>query len=229
MPAFTWYTPLWAAVEAVHAGRYDEAAELRERARAEGSRAGDRNAVLFAEMLIAAEAMLRLRFDELDRALMEDKIANSPAGMAWRASYAWELAATGHPDTAREQLGILAADGFAALPFDANWPSAMSEMAEACVLLGDADPAAAVYERLLPYADVTLGAGRAVMTYGSTQRLLGGLAAVLGRVGEAVQRHEAAIRFNEAAGFTVWAGHGRRALDHIRTRRGEEPRVASTP
>jgi hypothetical protein len=160
---------------------------------------------------------------------MEDKIAHSPAGMAWRASYAWELAATGELDSAREQLAIITADGFAALPFDANWPSAIAESAEACVLLADATSAAAVYDRLLPYADVTATAGRGVMTYGSTQRLLGGLAAVLGRTDEAIARHEAAIRFNEAAGFTVWARHSRDALGHIRPRRGGERPVASGP
>ena len=229
MPSFTWYTPLWNAVEAINAGRFDEAAELRERARAEGARAGDDNAHLFAEMLIAAQALLRREFADLDRALIEDKIAHSPAGMAWRASYAWELAATGRPEAAREHLAIVTADGFAALPFDANWPSALAETAEACVLLGDAGPAAAAYERLLPYADVTVTAGRAVITYGSTQRLLGGLAAVLGRVDEAIERHEAAIRLNEAAGFTVWADHGREALGHIRPRHDGERRVASGP
>ena len=36
VPAYTWYTPLWAAVDALHAGRLEEAAELRERARAQG-------------------------------------------------------------------------------------------------------------------------------------------------------------------------------------------------
>ena len=229
MPSFTWYTPLWNAVEAVNAGRWDEAAALRERARAEGSRAGDDNADLFAEMLIAGEVLLRGNFAQLDRALIEDKIANSPAGMAWRASYAWELAATGHPDEAREHLAIVTADDYGALPFDANWPSAIAESAEASVLLGDAEPAAAAYERLLPYADVTVTAGRAVITYGSTQRLLGGLAAVLGRADEAIERHEAAIRFNEAAGFTVWAQHSRDALGHIRPRRGGNQRVASGP
>jgi hypothetical protein len=227
MPAFTWYTPLWTAVDAINAGRWEEAAELRERARADGTRAGDRNADLFAEMLLAADAMLRGELDRLDRALMEDKIANSPAGMAWRGSYAWELAATGHADPAREQLAIVSRDGFAALPFDANWTSALAECAEACVLLGDAEQAAAIYEHLLPYADVMLTAGRAVMTYGSAQRLLGGLAAVLGRTDEAVARHEAAIRLNDAAGFTVWADHSRRALDHIRPRQDDAERLPS--
>ncbi|HET8757850.1 MAG TPA: hypothetical protein VFM58_17655, partial [Solirubrobacteraceae bacterium] len=227
MPSFTWYTPLWNAVAALNAGRWDEAAELRERARAEGGRAGDDNADLFAEMLIAAEAMLRGEFEKLDRALIEDKIAHSPAGMAWRASYAWELAATGRPDDAREQLAIITAGDYAALPFDANWPSALAESAEACVLLGAVEPAAVAYRHLLPYADVTVTAGRGVVTYGSTQRLLGSLAAVLGRTDDAVAHHEAAIRTNEAAGFTVWAQHSRDALGHIRPRRGGEQPVPS--
>jgi hypothetical protein len=229
MPSFTWYTPLWNAVEALNAGRFDEAAALREQARAEGARAGDDNADLFAHMLIAAEAMLTGTFAELDRTIMEDKIANSPAGMAWRASYAWELAVSDDFEASREQLAIVVAGDYAALPFDANWPSALAESAEASIILGAAEPAALAYARLLPYADVTITAGRAVMTYGSTQRLLGGLAAVLGRIDEAIERHEAAIRFNEAAGFTVWAQHSRDALGHIRPRRGDEQRVASGP
>jgi tetratricopeptide (TPR) repeat protein len=225
MPAFTWYTPLWAAVEALLAGRWEDAVALRERAREEGRRAGDRNADLFAEMLIGTEAMLRGNWETLDMTMVEEKMATSPAGMAWRASYAWRLAATGDPDGARKHLALV----IAKVPFDANWLSAMGESAEACALLGDEEPSRAIYERLLPYADAPLSAGRAVASLGSTQRLLGGLAAVLGRSDEAVERHEAGIRFNEAAGFTVWAEHGRRALDHIRPRRSGGRRVASAP
>jgi tetratricopeptide (TPR) repeat protein len=212
MPAFTWYAPLWAAVEAVHAGRYEQAAELRGRALQEGRRAGDRNADLFAEMLRFAEISLRGDWESLNLALVHEKIAGSPAGMAWRSSYAWMLAATGRPDAAREQLAIVAADGFAALPFDVHWRSAMAECAEACAILGDPELAAPVYERLLPYADEALTAGRAVVSSGSTQRLLGSLAAALGRHEEAVSRHDAGVRHNERMGFTVWAEHGRRAL-----------------
>ena len=95
MPTYTWYTPLWAAVDAVHAGRWDEAAALGDRAREEGRRAGDRNADLFADMLRFDEVIMRGTWEDLDLELLLERIANSPAGMAWRATYAWMLAATG--------------------------------------------------------------------------------------------------------------------------------------
>jgi len=219
LPGYTWYTPLWAAVEAVHAGRYDDAAPLREQARREGRRAGDRNAELFAEMLVFNEAILRGDWSLMNLALFEDKIATSPAGMSWRSSYAWMLAATGRPDAAREQLALVTGDDLARLPFDANWPSAMAECAEACALLGERDVAAVVYARLLPYADRALTAGRAVTTFGSTQRLLAGLAAALGRRDEAIRRHQAGIRANELAGFTVWARRGAERLAELQAAR----------
>jgi hypothetical protein len=75
----------------------------------------------------------------------------------------------------------------------------------------------AVYERLLPYADGVLTAGRAIASYGSTQRLLGDLAAVLGRREEAIARHEAGLRANQALGFEPWAEKGRRALAALTT------------
>jgi hypothetical protein len=220
MPTYAWYTPLWAAAEALYAGRWDEAAELRERARQEGGRAGDRNADLFAEMLTFQEVIMRGTWDALDLALLHDKIERSPASTAWRCSYTWMLAATGRVDAAREQYALIAADDFAALPFDANWPSGMGELASACIELGDPELVTPLYERLLPYAGVALTAGRAIGSFGSTERLLGGMAAVLGRIDEAAARLQAGIRRDEEIGFTVWAQHGRTALERLTGARG---------
>ena len=69
-----------------------------------------------------------------------------------------------------------------------------------------------IHARLLPYAGRPLTSGRAITSMGSTQRLLAGLDAALGRREEAIARHEEAIRRNERMGCTVWAEHGRRAL-----------------
>ena len=166
LPSFQWYTPLWAAVDALLAGRFDEADELAARGRgAGGVRAGDRNAELFADMLLFTGQLERGEFDQVDLAFIEDKIANSPAGPAYAASYAWVLAGRGETDRARATLD---ARSRTRTRFDANWMSAQAECAEACVVLGDATHAAVVYERLAPYAGRPLTAGRAVTSYGAS-------------------------------------------------------------
>ena len=145
LPSFQWYTPLWAAVEALLAGRFDEADALAAEAREQGVRAGDGNAELFADMLLFTGQLERGEFDQVDIAFIEDKIANSPAGPAYAASYAWVLAARGETERARATLDHAIAHPHA---FDANWMSAQAECADACVVLGDATHAAVVYERL---------------------------------------------------------------------------------
>ena len=96
LPSFQWYTPLWAAVEAVLAGRFAEAERLTAEAREAGVRAGDRNAELFAGMVDVRRAdRARRRSTRSTWRFIEDKIANSPAGPAYASSYAWVLAGRG--------------------------------------------------------------------------------------------------------------------------------------
>src|SRR6185437_4226851 len=92
LPVFQWYTPLWAAVAAMLAGRYDDVERLSAKAEQAGVRAGDRNAELFAGMVRFCAQLEREAFDEIDVAFIENKIANSPVGVAYRSSYAWVLA-----------------------------------------------------------------------------------------------------------------------------------------
>ena len=66
LPSFQWYTPLWAAVEALLSGRYEEAAGLAEEARELGVRAGDGNADLFPDMLLFTGQLEREEYDEVD-------------------------------------------------------------------------------------------------------------------------------------------------------------------
>jgi hypothetical protein len=139
----------------------------------------------------------------------------SPARTAWRCSYIWWLAVTEREGEAREGFMQVAADDFAALPFDVNWCAGMGELASAAIVLGDPELAAPVYERLLPYESTALTSGRAIGSFGSTQRLLGELAALLGRPDEAAARLEAGIARDEAAGFAAWAERGREALRHV--------------
>lgn len=212
LPAFQWYTPLRGAVDAMLAGRYDEAKRLADEAEEAGVRAGDRNAQLFAGMVVFCGQLEREAYNEIDIKFIEDKIANSPVGLAYRGSYAWILAGLGDSARAHREL-----DEVMALPhpFDANWLSAQAECAETSVLLDDPTHAATLYDRLAPYAGRPATAGRAVSSYGAIDRALGGLAALLGRENYAARHLQDAVRINEALGCTVWRSRAERWLTPV--------------
>ena len=212
LPTFQWYAPLWAGVDAMLAGRFEEAERLTAEAEEAGQRAGDRNAALFADMVRFNAQIERSAFDEIDMDFLMDKIANSPAGSAYRSSYAWILAALGETGRARAELDAVVAEGTA---FDANWLSAQAECAEACIALGDATHAQTVYDRLAPYAGRPVTSGRAVCSFGSADRQLGGLAALLGRTEDAAAHLRAAIARDRAMGCAVWSAHAQRTLDRL--------------
>ena len=154
----------------------------------------------------------REAFEDLPLDFVEDKIANSPAGPAYRGSYAWVLAGLGETERARSEL-----DEAMAFPhaFDANWLSLQAECAEARVLLDDPTHAPVLYERLVPYAGRPATAGRAVCSYGAIDRQLGGLAALLGHHDDAVRHLKDAIRINDTLGCIVWREHAERHLARI--------------
>jgi DNA-binding SARP family transcriptional activator/tetratricopeptide (TPR) repeat protein len=212
LPAFQWYTPLWAAVEAMLAGRQDDAERLASTAEEAGMRAGDRNAELFAGMVRVCDKLQRQAFEELPLDFLEDKIASSPAGPAYRGSYAWALAGLGETERARSELDAAMTWPHA---FDANWLSLQAECAEASVLLDDSTHARVLYERLAPYAGRPATAGRAAWSSGAIDRLLGALAALLGRRTDAVRHLEDAIRINDTLGCTVWRADAERRLARL--------------
>ena len=212
LPSFEWYTPLWAAVDAMLAGRPADAERLRLEAEEAGLRAGDRNAGVSAAMVRFCEQLQREAFDEADIPFVADKIANSPAGIAYRGWYSWILAGLGESERARDEIHATMAFTHA---FDANWLSLQAELAEASVLVGDDTFAATLYERLSPYAGRPVTAGRAVCSYGAVDRSLGGLAALLGREDDAVRHLKDAIRINDALGCVVWRTRAERDLSQL--------------
>src|SRR5262249_44507244 len=142
------------------------------------------NAELFAGMVRFCAQLERQAFGEIDVAFVEARIANSSIAVAYRSSYAWILAGRGDTERAREELRVTMSLPHA---FDTNWLSLQAECAEASVLIEDATHAATLYERLEPYAGRPATAGRGVSSYGAVDRLLGGLAELLGRHDDAVR------------------------------------------
>jgi tetratricopeptide (TPR) repeat protein len=212
LPSFQWYTPLWAATEAILAGRFAEGERLRVAAHEAGVRAGDRNAEVFPGAVEAMGQVARLEFDRVDIAFVSDKVAGSRAGPAYQSFLVWLLAALGREDEARAQLDEWMRGELA---FDANWLSSQAEAAEAVVLLGDASHAQVLYDRLAPYAGRPATAGRAAYSLGAVDRHLGGLAAVLGRRDDATEHLRAAIDRDAELGCRVWRLHGQRRLHEL--------------
>ena len=191
------------------ADRSDDVERLCRQAEEAGLRAGDRNAVVSGTMVRFCDQAQREAYDEVALAFVRDKMANSPAGIAYRGGHAWILAGLGASERAREEIHATMELTHA---FDANWLSLQAELAEASVLVGDGTFAATLYERLSPYAGRPVTAGRAVCSYGAVDRSLGGLAALLGREADAGHHFEDAIRLNDALGCVVWRRRAERDL-----------------
>jgi hypothetical protein len=96
LPAYQWYGPLWRAVDATLAGRYDEGERLGDEALVLGRRAGDPNAELFREMLAYHAIEQQATFHAFDIGQLRARRAASSAPNAWRCALAWILAETGN-------------------------------------------------------------------------------------------------------------------------------------
>ena len=79
-------------------------------------------------------------------------------------------------------------------------------LAETCVILGDTERAAPLYELLLPYASLNAVAVPE-LALDSTSRPLGVLATLLGRFEDAARHFEEALRMNERMGARPWLAH----------------------
>ncbi|HTI34151.1 MAG TPA: hypothetical protein VL422_10780, partial [Miltoncostaea sp.] len=171
----------------------------------------DGNARFFAMMNAITERFIEGRTAEEDAAAIEHFVATSPVGIAFRSMLSWVLAARGEAAAARAHLAIVARDGFADLPRDVNWMSAIHEAAEASLLLDDAALAAETERLLTPFAGRLVLSGRAACCYGLVDTMLGRLAARLGRADVAAARFDAAEATAAREGLTAFGAMTRAA------------------
>ena len=112
-------------------------------------------------------------------------------------------------DEATRALEDLARGGFASLPFDQEWLYALSLSAEASAALEHSDSAGALYELLLPWADLNV-ADQPEAFGGAVSRYLGLLAATIERWDEAGAHFEHALAMNARMGARPWLAHTQR-------------------
>jgi DNA-binding SARP family transcriptional activator/tetratricopeptide (TPR) repeat protein len=224
LPAFQWYAPMWRGAVAALQGRGEEALRLADAGTAIAARAGDANGPL-CRHLVRLTTVIQAR-DFEDRELVEyteNAVAHHPAGMAYAAGLAWLYAGTGRETEARALIDRIAAGDYAGLAWDANWLSAVGELAEATALLGDRERAAALYDRLLPYADRQIVAGRAVYHQCSAHYALGRFAMTAGRHADAARHLAAAIASDEALGARPALERSREAYAQLRAETDRAP------
>jgi len=146
--------------------------------------------------------------DEIGEAIAP-LVDEHPTRPVLRCALAHLHARLGRLTESRRIVDELAADGFAALPFDQEWLYAMSLLAETCVLLGDAAPAGRLYELLLPWAS------RAAADFsegfrGSVSHYLALLAGLLDRRDTAARHFEDALAANGRMGVRPWLARTQR-------------------
>ena len=121
----------------------------------------------------------------------------------WRPGLAALYTDLGMLDDAAVVFEALAPDGFAVVPRDAVWPASLTFLAETCVALGDQAHASVLYDELIPFRGHNLMAGMTIC-FGPADRLLGGLAALLGRAQEAEEHFRVALELAERSASPLW-------------------------
>jgi DNA-binding CsgD family transcriptional regulator len=120
----------------------------------------------------------------------------------------------------------LAPDRFAAVARDAVWPACVTFLAETCHALRDVPRAEVLYDELARFAHLNLMAGMTVC-FGPADRLLGGLAELLGRPGTADEHFATALALAERSHSPVWTAEVQHDWAGVLAGRGQHERAAA--
>jgi hypothetical protein len=136
--------------------------------------------------------------------LAEDTVGRRPSVLVYSALLSWLKVQMGCFADASFLLDRLAADEFADLSRSAEGWVGMAALADVCAVLNRPEYGAILHDRLLPCAglNATLNA---VAMFGSTERYVGILASLLGRLDEAIEHFEKSYRFDRRIGARPWA------------------------
>ncbi len=199
MPAHLWHVPMFRAMRALIAGELDKVEDYANEARVGGERAGEPLAAQLFAVQIGQLRRLQGRIGEL-LPVMREMTERYPALPAWRTVLATALSQVGRIEEAKVEFDRLAARDFADVPRDGQFRPACAQLGEVCVAVGDSSRAELLYEWLLPSKDEIIVIARAGMSAGSYSRILGLLAATLGRREDAEQHFIEALAVLERMG-----------------------------
>jgi tetratricopeptide (TPR) repeat protein len=188
-PFYQWHIASMRAMRALLDGRLDEAERLARSTLDAGLRPKVHMTYMYEHALMVAIRWQEGRLGELQQTVRSHG-DRYPSVARWRnALVAAELA---DERTARAEIDRHARSGFADLPRDGLWILHLCALTEACVLIGDQQRAAQLYDLLSPYAERN-AISLSTMPFGPVALRLGMLAAMLERWEEAERHFEAAM------------------------------------
>ncbi len=220
---FQFMASAFEALLALADGRFDDAETAAERgqdlAAADGSPFGD--GVYGLQMFAIRRAQGRLA----EVAPMMRLLAGRPdAPPMWRPGLAALYAELDMVEEAAVVFASLAANRFGAVPRDAIWPACLAFLAEVGVSVGGDGELEVLYEELLAKRGQNLMAGF-TMCFGPADRLLGAVAARLGRHVDAEVHFVDAIAMATRCGSPVWTAEVQYDWAVALSARGERDRA----
>lgn len=177
-----------------------------------------------AELLYLAQTYaLREQQGRLsEAATVMQAIVESNPGLApqFSCALAYVQAELGQAAEARRVLDARAADDFASLRRDQNWPSAAGALAQVCLALQDRERAAVLYDLLRPYPPWANVRGSGIAVFGSIPHFLGLLATLLGRWEAAAEHFETALALHARLRARHWLARTQEGYAVMLLRRG---------
>jgi DNA-binding SARP family transcriptional activator len=217
-PSHDWFVRAYRAFFALLAGEFADAEDLISSARRVGERTQSWNAAVGYGLQLCLLRREQGRLAEVEE-LVRGSVAEYPTYPLWRCVLAHTAAELGQTDDAGSVFEALAANGFAKVPFDEAWLVSLSFLAETARVLGDAERASVLYDRLLPYGD-RVAVSYAEISTGSVSRYLGILAATTARWNDAERHFEAALEMNRGIGAHPWLAHTQHDFARMLSARG---------
>jgi hypothetical protein len=194
---------MYEAMVAIARGRFVDAQALIRRFHELGRRLDDVN-VSQTCLLQMTEMLWQLgRAGEIVCAV-EENANKHPTLHEWQGALVFINARAGRLAEAREGLRSLAGKPLAGLTYRMNAVIGNAALVEAAWLLGDGESASTLRGIVEPWGERTIVAGYGVLTWGSTARTRGHLAAVLGQDEEAEHWYRQALKWEAKTGNLVW-------------------------
>jgi tetratricopeptide (TPR) repeat protein len=223
-----WFPPMYEAMFAIATGRFSDAEALIRAYHSIGQRLDDVN-VTQTCLLQMTEILWQTGRAAAVVGPVEENIEKHPALHEWQGALVFLNARAGRLGEARNGLAALAGRDLPGLSYRMNAAIGVSALVEAAWILEDSDAAAKLLRVVERWGERLVVAGYGVLVWGSTARLRGHLASLLGELEEAEAWYRRALSVERRERNCVWRARTQLAyarLLRLRSMRGDRRKAS---